>query len=79
MKHKFSRILCAALYCAPLVVAAQNNEKAAPLQQYYQEGKTLFQEKAYSAAIAPLRAFLQKARTSWTIIPIHLMPTVSTR
>ena len=61
MKHKFSRILCAALYCAPLVVAAQNNEKAAPLQQYYQEGKTLFQEKAYSAAIAPLRAFLQKA------------------
>ncbi len=63
MKHKFSRILCAALYCAPLVVAAQNNEKAAPLQQYYQEGKTLFQEKAYSAAIAPLRAFLQKAET----------------
>lgn len=30
MKHKFSRILCAALYCAPLVVAAQNNEKLLP-------------------------------------------------
>ena len=47
MKHKFSRILCAALYCAPLDVAAQKNEKAATLQKYYQEGKNLFQEKAY--------------------------------
>ena len=60
MKHKFPRIICAALYCAPLLVAAQNNEKGTPLQKYYQEGKTLFQKQAYSAAIVPLQAFLQK-------------------
>ena len=63
MKHKFSRILYATLCCAPLFVAAQNNEKAAILQQYYQEGKNLFQNQAYSAAIAPLQIFLQKVAT----------------
>lgn len=61
MKHKFSRILCAALYCAPLVVAAQNNEKAAPLQQYYQEGKTLFQEKSLFSCHCPITGFLTES------------------
>ena len=63
MKHKFLRILCVAFSCVPLLATAQNNEKISSLQQYYQEGKTLFQNQAYSAAIAPLQTFLQKAGT----------------
>ena len=58
MKHKISRILCTALCCAPLLVNAQTSEKSTSPQRLYQEGQTLFQQKAYAAAISPLQAFV---------------------
>ena len=56
MKHKISRILCTALCCAPLLASAQTSEKSTSPKRLYQEGQTLFQQKAYAAAISPLQA-----------------------
>lgn len=60
MKHKISRILCMALCCAPLLAIAQTSEKTTSPQRLYQEGQTLFRQKAYAAAIAPLQAFVRQ-------------------
>lgn len=60
MKHKISRILCTALCCAPLLANAQTSEKSTSPQRLYQEGQTLFQQKAYAAAISPLQAFVRQ-------------------
>lgn len=60
MKHKISRILCTALCCAPLLVNAQTNEKSTSPQRLYHEGQALFQQKAYSAAISPLQAYVRQ-------------------
>ena len=46
MKHKISRILCTALCCAPLLASAQTSEKSTSPKRLYQEGQTLFQQKA---------------------------------
>ena len=61
MKNKFSRILCTALCCAPLLAAAQTDPQATDLQRYYQEGRNLFQQKAYTASVAPLQQFIRLA------------------
>ena len=61
MKNKFSRILCTALCCAPLLAAAQTDPQATDLQRYYQEGRNLFQQKAYTASVAPLQTFIRLA------------------
>lgn len=58
MKHRISRILCTALCCAPLLVHAQTDEKETSPQRLYKEGQTLFQQKAYAAAIAPLKNYI---------------------
>ena len=50
MKNKISRILCTALCCAPLLATAQTSEKITSPQRLYQEGQSLFQQKAYAAA-----------------------------
>lgn len=60
MKHKISRILCMALCCAPLLAIAQTSDKTTSPQRLYQEGQTLFRQKAYAAAIAPLQAFVRQ-------------------
>lgn len=60
MKNKISRILCTALCCAPLLATAQTNGQNTSPQRLYQEGVNLFQQKAYSAAIPPLQAFIQQ-------------------
>ena len=61
MKDKFSRVLCAAaLCCAPLVGVAQTAvPSTAPMEQY-EEGRNLFRQKAYAAALVPLRAFVKQ-------------------
>ena len=64
MKHKLSRILCAALCCTPLWVAAQTHEKSTSPERLYQEGVTLFRQKAYSAVISPLQAYLKQTDDS---------------
>lgn len=58
MRHRISRILCTALCCAPLLAHAQSSEKETSPQRLYKEGQTLFQQKAYSAAIAPLKTYI---------------------
>lgn len=58
MKHRISRILCTALCCAPLLAHAQSSEKETSPQRLYKEGQTLFQQKAYAAAIAPLKSYI---------------------
>lgn len=60
MKHKISRILFTALCCVPLFAAAQTSEKNATPERLYKEGQTLFQQKAFSAAISPLQAFVRQ-------------------
>ena len=64
MKHKLSRILCAALCCTPLLAMAQTSEKSTSPERLYQEGVTLFKQKAYSAALSPLQAYLKQADAS---------------
>ena len=61
MRHRISRILCAAFCCVPLLVSAQSNEKVVSPERLYQEGEALFRQKAYTAAIAPLQQFVRLA------------------
>ena len=60
MKNKLSRILCTALCCAPLLATAQTSENITSPQRLYQEGQSLFQQKAYAAAIPPLQSFVRQ-------------------
>lgn len=69
MKHKISRILCTALCCAPLLANAQTSEKSTSPQRLYQEGQTLFQQKAYAAAISPLQAFVRQQNAEGKPLP----------
>lgn len=59
MKNKFSRILCTALCCMPLLATAQSDPQATSFQRYYQEGANLFRQKAYTASVAPLQTFIR--------------------
>ena len=61
MKDKLSRMLCtAALCCAPLLGTAQTAEPSTSPQSQYEEGCNLFRQKAYAAALVPLRAFVDR-------------------
>ncbi|MDE6347277.1 MAG: tetratricopeptide repeat protein [Bacteroides sp.] len=69
MKHKISRILCTALCCAPLLASAQTSEKNTSPQRLYQEGQTLFRQKAYAAAISPLQAYISRMEATGQPLP----------
>lgn len=69
MKHKISRILCTVLCCTPLLATAQTSEKTTSPQRLYQEGLTLFQQKAYAAAISPLQAFVRQMAADGKPLP----------
>jgi len=69
MKNKISRILCTALCCAPLLATAQTSEKITSPQRLYQEGQSLFQQKAYAAAIPPLQAFVRQVDAEGKPLP----------
>lgn len=69
MKHKISRILCTALCCAPLLVAAQTGEKSTSPQRLYQEGRHLFRQKAYAAAISPLQGYINRTNKEGMPLP----------
>lgn len=60
MKRRFSRIFCIALCMTPLMAAAQTYEGSPAAQRLYEEGRTLFRQKAYAAALTPLKAFVQQ-------------------
>ena len=51
MKKRISRIICTLLCCAPIAISAQTSEKITSPVNLYKEGKELFQEKNYAAAI----------------------------
>lgn len=69
MKNKISRILCTALCCAPLLATAQTSEKNTSPQRLYQEGKNLFQQQAYAAAISPLQAYVRQMNADGKPLP----------
>uniref|UniRef100_UPI003FEDC110 tetratricopeptide repeat protein n=1 Tax=Bacteroides intestinalis TaxID=329854 RepID=UPI003FEDC110 len=69
MKNKISRILCTALCCAPLLATAQTSEKITSPQRLYQEGQSLFQQKAYATAIPPLQAFVRQVDAEGKPLP----------
>lgn len=65
MKKRIYRAVCALICCAPLLTTAQTTDKIASPDKLYKEGKELFQEKNYAAAVPPLKAFMKQkpART----------------
>ena len=69
MKHRFSRILCTALCCAPLLAAAQTHGQGTTPQQLFREGKNLFEQRAYSAAIAPLQSYIRLTDADRNLAP----------
>jgi len=69
MKRKISGILCAALCCVPLLITAQTGEKSTSPQKLYQEGKTLFRQKAYAAAVSPLQMYIRQVQADGQPLP----------
>lgn len=59
MKHKIFRMACALLCCAPLLAQAQTPASGTSPQRLYREGRNLFQQKAYAAAVPPLQAYMR--------------------
>ena len=64
MKHCILRLLCAALCCTTLHAVAQTPEKDTSPERLYHQGRALFSQKAYTAAIAPLQAYLQQTEAA---------------
>lgn len=60
MKKRFSRFICAVACCVPLALAAQTSEKITSPVNLYKEGKELFTQKNYAAAVPPLQAFIKQ-------------------
>ncbi len=58
MKIKILPFICALACCTPAIVSAQTNEKITPTSHLYQEGRELFVQKKYTAAVPPLKAFI---------------------
>lgn len=69
MKHKISRIICTAICCAPLLVHAQTGETVNSPRRFYEEGQTLFGQKAYAAAISPLQTYIRQMAVERNPIP----------
>lgn len=69
MKYNLLRMLCAALCIIPLQAAAQTCGKSTSPEQLYQEGHALFRQKAYTAAIAPLQAYLRQTNAENAPLP----------
>lgn len=60
MKKIFSRFICAVACSAPLALAAQTSEKITSPVNLYKEGKELFTQKNYAAAVPTLKAFVKQ-------------------
>ena len=64
MKKEITRLICAAICCAPIIGFAQTGDKFTSADNLYKEGKELFQEKNYAAAIPALKAFVKQKPTA---------------
>lgn len=60
MKKKISRLICAVACCVPVALQAQTSEKVTSPVNLYKEGKELFLQKNYAAAMPPLRTFVRQ-------------------
>lgn len=58
MKKKISQLICAVACCTPIVMQAQTSEKITSPVNLYKEGKELFLQKNYAAAMPPLHTFV---------------------
>ena len=69
MNYRILPLLCAALCCITLHTVAQTPEKDTSPERLYREGKTWFQQKAYTAAIAPLQTYLRQTAAENAPLP----------
>ena len=60
MKKEITRLICAAICCAPIIGFAQTGDKFTSADNLYKEGKELFQEKNYAAALPALKSKSQQ-------------------
>ena len=60
MKKEITRLICAAICCTPIIGFAQTGDKFTSTDNLYKEGKELFQEKNYAAALPALKAFVKQ-------------------
>ena len=60
MKKEITRLICAAICCTPIIGFAQTSDKFTSADNLYKEGKELFQEKNYAAALPALKAFVKQ-------------------
>ena len=60
MKKEITRLICAAICCTPIIGFAQTSDKFTSTDNLYKEGKVLFQEKNYAAALPALKAFVKQ-------------------
>ena len=61
MKKEITRLICAAICCTPIIGFAQTSDKFTSTDNLYKEGKELFQEKNYAAALPALKAFVKQS------------------
>ncbi len=60
MRRNLSRWICALACCIPALATAQTYEGVTSTNNLYREGRELFEQKNYTAAVPPLKAFLEK-------------------
>jgi outer membrane protein assembly factor BamD (BamD/ComL family) len=60
MKKEITRLICAAICCTPIIGFAQTGDKFTSTDNLYKEGKELFQERNYAAALPALKAFVKQ-------------------
>ena len=65
MKKEITRLICAAICCTPIIGFAQTGDKFTSTDNLYKEGKELFQEKNYAAALPALKAFVKQNKIKW--------------
>ena len=51
MKKEITRLICTAICCTPIIGLAQTSEQITSPDNLYKEGKELFLEKNYAAAL----------------------------
>ena len=64
MKKEIIRLICAAICSAPIIGLAQTGDKFTSTDNLYKEGKELFLEKNYAAALPALKAFIKQKPTA---------------
>ncbi len=60
MKQKLFRRLGLMLCCLPLLTSAQTVTQTTPTEDLFKESKLLFEQKAYTAVLKPLKDYLQQ-------------------